>query len=82
MYTVILERPAQKQFKKIPHQYQAKILKALEYLAADPFSGKKMKGEYEDQYTLRVWPYRIIYKIDRKQIVVFVLAIGHRQGAY
>ncbi|MBP9850444.1 MAG: type II toxin-antitoxin system RelE/ParE family toxin, partial [Candidatus Peribacteraceae bacterium] len=34
------------------------------------------------KYTLRVWPYRIIYKFEKQQLTVYVLEIGHRQGVY
>jgi len=36
------------------------VQKAFAALAVDPYIGKKLHGEYEGQYTLRVWPYRII----------------------
>lgn len=82
IYTVVLERKAQKQLRKIPQQYQDRIIPALRYLAHDPFAGKKLRGDHKSEYTLRVWPYRIIYKIEKKTVTVFVLAIGHRQSVY
>jgi len=60
--------------------YRAKFKKAIDSLAEDPFQGKKLKGELEDQYSIRVWPYRIIYKIYKKQLIVSVIDVGHRQG--
>lgn len=82
MYNVVIERKAQKQLKKIPQKFQDKIIPALRYLAHDPFAGKKLHGDRKNEYALRVWPYRIIYTIDKKIVTVFVLAIGHRQGVY
>lgn len=82
MYQVILERKAHKELQRLGKKEQKRIQRAIDYLAVDPLTGKKMKGEYEGQYTLRVWPYRIIYKIKKKTVTVFVLAIGHRQGIY
>lgn len=82
MYKVVIERKAQKQLKKIPQEYQDRIIPALRYLAHDPFAGKKLRGSHKNEYALRVWPYRIIYTISQKTVTVFVLAIGHRQGVY
>lgn len=41
-----------------------------------------MRGDYRGAYALRVWPYRIIYRIEKKRVTVYVLANGHRQGVY
>jgi len=54
----------------------------LDEIALDPFVGKKLKGEYENQYSYRVWPYRIIYEIRKNELVVLVIRVGHRQGVY
>ena len=82
IYTVVIKRNAEKQLRKIPQKHRKKIIAGLRYLAHDPFSGKKLTGEHQGEYTLRVWPYRIIYKVEKKKVTVFVLAIGHPQGVY
>jgi len=73
---------ALKSLAKIPHKSQQKILRIIDNLGIDPFQGKKLKGEYEGMYSARAWPYRIIYLINRKEITIFVVDIGHRQGIY
>jgi len=81
-YSVVIERKAKKQLKQIPQKYQKKIKQTLMFLTVDPFAGKKLGGERKGEYSLRVWPYRIIYSIEKKKVTVYVLAIGHRQGIY
>ena len=51
-------------------------------LAQNPDLGKKLEGELRDFYSLRVWPYRIIYQIIKNELIVFVVQIKHRQGVY
>ena len=51
-------------------------------LALDPFQGKKLKGELRGQYSIRVWPYRIIYQIYKKELIITIIDVGHRQGVY
>lgn len=82
MYRVILEREARRQLRKIPDQHTARIKAALQYLSHEPLAGKKLRGSLGGRYALRVWPYRIIYEIRKKEVLVIVLAIGHRQGVY
>ncbi len=48
------------------------MLSALEGLREDPFAGKKLQGELYGLYSLRVWPYRIIYSIEKRIIKVTV----------
>ena len=82
MYRVILSPRARKQLGKLGEKDQKKIWDALHQLSKSPFMGKKLQGDMIGRYTLRVWPYRIIYTIDKKVVTVTVLAIGHRQGIY
>ncbi len=81
-YQVIIEPKAKKQLNKIPHIYRDKLYKTLRSLAEDPFQGKKLEGELKGQYSTRVWPYRIIYQIYKKQLFISIIDVGHRQGAY
>lgn len=69
-----------KQLKKIPKVEQRKIMRKLEILAADPYSGKLLQGEYERFSSLQAWPYRIIYEVKKDSILVY--SIKHRQGVY
>ncbi len=82
MYTVQIKKKARKEIAALPAKEQQRVIAALEVLAADPFEGKKLQGEYEGAWSFRVWPYRIIYTIDRNIVTVSILRVGHRQGVY
>ncbi|OGD62018.1 hypothetical protein A2160_00435 [Candidatus Beckwithbacteria bacterium RBG_13_42_9] len=69
-----------KQLKKISLNEKKKIIRKLENLLEDPLAGKPLKGELEGLKSLRAWPYRIIYQLNKKSIVIF--SISHRQSAY
>jgi mRNA interferase RelE/StbE len=73
---------AQKELKRIPRKDYFRILAVFSAIAKNPFIGKKMKGEYRSCYTYRVWPYRIVYQIYKKELLILVIRIGHRQGVY
>lgn len=82
MYQIILSRTAEKDLSKIDKKYKPHIFAALFDLRKEPFLGKRLKGKFQDCYSLRVGIYRIIYKIYKKELDILVICIGHRQGIY
>lgn len=68
-----------KQFKKISKNGQVKLLKKIEDLSAYPYSGKILKGNLRKLRSIRVWPYRIVYKIDK---VITIHSVAHRKSVY
>lgn len=81
-YKIILSNEAKKNFSKIKGEYKDKIAIALKSLEDNPYRGKKMKGNYEDHYRLRAWPFRIVYRIEKRRLIIFVITIEQREGAY
>ncbi|OGY08690.1 MAG: hypothetical protein A2782_04195 [Candidatus Blackburnbacteria bacterium RIFCSPHIGHO2_01_FULL_43_15b] len=79
---VILSKRAAKQYGRFSKTEQAKIKKKLVILETNPFAGKKLSGELAEDRSLRAWPYRIIYSINKVRQQVEVSSILHRQGAY
>jgi len=81
-YRVVLPRKVQKDLAKVDKRYKAQITLALTILGVNPYIGKKLSGKYQGQWSYRVWPYRIIYQIREKELVILVIRIRHRGGAY
>jgi len=81
-YCVVVPKRVKKQLDKIGGKYRKKINSALMGLAINPFQGKKLEGEFKDRRSLKIWPYRIIYRIEKKKLIILVLEIAHRQGIY
>lgn len=81
-YEIIISKDAESQLKKLPIKISPKIRLAIAQLAYRPYLGKTLKGEHKGQYTLRVWPYRIIYRIFKQRLIIEILDVDHRQGAY
>lgn len=59
-----------------------RIEAALISLSENPFQGKPLKHDFKGKYSLRVGPYRIIYKVVREMVTIFIFDIGHRRNAY
>lgn len=81
-FTVVVPKKVQKEIDKIDSRYRSRLLTALILLAANPYIGKKLEGKHECEWSYRAWPYRILYEIRKKELVVLVIHIGHRQGVY
>ena len=85
MYKLAMAAPAEHFYQKLYYsdrEHFKRIDIALESLKKDPFQGKPLKFELKGQFSLRVGFYRIVYTIERKQILVIVLDIGHRRDVY
>ena len=81
-FHLVIPKQVQKELDRIDIRYKDRILGTLQSLKSDPFMGKKLNGEYQGYWSYPVWPYRIIYKIYKNDLVVLIVKIGHRQGIY
>jgi mRNA-degrading endonuclease RelE of RelBE toxin-antitoxin system len=70
---------ANKQLKKLPKSYRTKVDRKVLALANNPFLGKKLEDDLAGLRSYRAWPYRVIYKIEGKKVII--ISILHRQGA-
>jgi mRNA interferase RelE/StbE len=59
-----------------------RIIAALERVKAKPDSGKRLRGELEGLFSLRIGGMRVVYEMDADKKVVVILAIGPRGDIY
>jgi mRNA interferase RelE/StbE len=74
-----VEKPEFKRFYSKILNYIYPILKK------NPFYGKnikKLKGEFEDIYRYRIGDVRVFYKVEEKEIIVFMIDIEWRKDSY
>ncbi len=81
-YRIVIAKQATKDMKKLGAVMRKRVDLAIDVLRGDPFAGKRLQGELDGTWSLRVWPYRIIYTIHQKIVTVTVLHVGHRQSVY
>jgi len=75
-------RRAAKEIQKLPSKDQKRVLTAIVALGKDPFQGKQLQGDFEGAWAIRVWPYRIVYAIERNIVTITILRVGHRKDIY
>jgi len=59
-----------------------RINAALLVIMDNPYQGKSLKHDFKGKYSFRVGQYRIIYKIVKESITVYIFDIGHRRDVY
>lgn len=79
---VVFSPSAEKSLTKIPTTEGLKITKKLRVLETNPYVGKKLSGDFKKLYSLKAWPYRIIYVIFPADKTILIVNIEHRQGVY
>lgn len=81
-YKIVLTKTAQKQLDKLDDAVATPIINAIRTLASDPRPKgfKKLKGR--PGYRIRTGNYRVIYEIADKQLIITVIALGHRKDIY
>jgi mRNA interferase RelE/StbE len=84
MYNVTITRHALKELLGLPARVSDQISKAIDNLEENPrpIGCKKLKGESEYLWRIRVGKYRVIYAIEDTIQIVEVRKIGHRKDIY
>jgi len=71
--------------RKFNHLYEKIINDVYPILRSNPFFGiniKKLKGKYKGIYRFRIGDYRLFYKINELNVIVFIINIENRKDAY
>ena len=84
MYDLLISRQALKDIAELPKTAVPRVTKAIDALRLDPRPAgcKKLKGQREYLWWIRVGGYRIIYDIKDKVRVVEVREVGDRKDMY
>lgn len=83
MYRVLLERAAEKDLTRLSSEVHARVIAAIQALAANPRpSGcRKLAGSKSD-WRIRVGDYRVVYEIADEIRIVRVNRVRHRREVY
>lgn len=74
---------AQRDFDKLPPSIQNRVLQKLDQLADNPFGSQSEKlSDRDNSYRIRVGDYRILYRMDVFENIIWVVRIAHRREVY
>lgn len=82
-YRTVFRLEAQAELRKIPRNMALRVLAKLTELETDPlgFNTTALVSQ-PDRRRLRVGDYRIIYTIDKGELVVWVVHVAHHSTVY
>jgi len=78
---LFLTQTFQKNFLRLPKSIQPKVEASLRKVYSNPLAGKKLLGNLEGEFSLRVGMFRIIYFVDKKNNI-WIETIRHRKEVY
>ena len=81
-YSIFFTREAKRNIEKLDPSIRKIIKKAIESLAVNPAKGRPLTYDLAGLHSLRTSDYRIIYRIREKQLIIIVIAVGHRKETY
>ena len=84
-YNVILSKLADDKFNKLiraDRKLGEQVAKAIERLASNPDLGEMLKGEWKGRRKYRTGRYRIIYRLEREKLILYIVTIDDRKDVY
>jgi len=84
MFSMQFSKQAARSLEGMPRNSARKIREKLILLAANPYAPNNNVKKLENcsEYRLRVGDWRVIYAVIDKELVIEVIRIRHRGGAY
>ncbi len=86
MYKIEFLKEAYEEFKKLHKPVQRIIKEKLDLLSKNPEALKNnikpLKSDFSGLYRLRIGNYRVIYKMERKKLLIIIVRVGHRKEIY
>lgn len=81
VYDVQWTVTAERQFSKLDKSTKKRIIDKIDNIQNNPFLYVTRLVGF-DAYKLRVGNYRIILGIEKKNLVILILKVGHRKNIY
>ena len=82
MYELIYSQYALKQLEKLEGNLRERIILALERLRIRPESCDIKRLIGMECYRFRVGDYRVIFDLNKNQLIITVIEMGHRRNIY
>ena len=82
-YQVRVPKKVQKEITKLPERIQQQVINALKKLKENPRLGVPLKEDLKGYWSYHIGrAYRIVYRIDNAEKIVWINRVRHRKHAY
>lgn len=82
MYKIFILPPAQKDLDNLPTKIFNQMKNKISLLSNNPRPSGCLKLTAEEGYRLKTGDYRILYRIDDKEKIIYIYRIKHRKEVY
>ena len=82
MYRIEIIPSAQKDLDNLEKRFFEQIKDRINYLESNPRAPNCLKLTGEEGYRIRSGDFRILYRIDDKNKIVYIYRIKHRKESY
>jgi mRNA interferase RelE/StbE len=85
MYKIILSKGTEKFLANLysrDKKMLSRFYDSFEKISEEPYRANPLVGNLKGYYSYRVGDYRIIFEIEKKQLLVFIEKIEHRKSVY
>lgn len=81
-YRLVYAAACRRQILRLPPVLKSFVKRAIEQLAQEPHTGKRLERELAGYLSLRAKRYRVIYRVDESSRSVEIHYVGHRRDIY
>ncbi len=80
-YRIRITETAKKEIRQLPGNIRQRVRKVVRGLAADPIlRGAKELRDLPGRYRIRLDDWRIIYRIEKDELIVLILRVRRKTG--
>lgn len=81
-YRLVYAAGCRRQILKLAPLLKPLIKRTVEFLAQEPYTGKRFERDLAGYLSLRTRRYRVIYRVDENAPTVEIHYVGHRRDIY
>lgn len=81
-YRLVYAAACRRQILRLPPVLKPLVKRAIEQLAQEPHTGKRLERELAGYLSLRAKRYRVIYRVYESSRTVEIRYVGHRRDIY
>ena len=82
-YRILIKASAEKEIEKLPKPDRVRVVARIPALAKAPRPpGCEKLAGYDDRYRIRQGIFRIVYSIEDRELLVWIVRVAHRKDVY
>ena len=81
-YSIHIRKSASKELARIPSNDRVRVIRAIDQLKDQPYSGSPLKGKIRGIRRIRVGDYRVLYEVGAEELTILTIRVASREEVY